>query len=189
LVIDEIKEHVLTTENLTNLVKMVNEEMDSLATDSKQQLHIITMELKDVEHRLERLYDAIETGQIKLADLAPRIQQLRQQQEQLHMIRIELETQLSDRRVELADIETVTSYVKDIHHVLNESSLTEKKSFVRSFVKEVRVTGDNVLLTYTMPMLPKGKIEEKIPVLPIVHYGGLQCTIDRTFELSFSLKL
>ena len=172
LVINKIKEHVLTTENLTNLVKMVNEEMDGLATESKEHLQIIKTEINDVEHRLERLYDAIETGQIKLADLAPRIQQLRQRQEQLQTTRMELEIQLSDRRVELADIETVTSYVKDLHNVLNDSSLTEKKSFVRSFIKEVKVTGDNVLLTYTMPMLPKGIKEEKLPVLPIVHYGG-----------------
>jgi len=172
LVINKIKEHVLTTENLTNLVKMVNGEMDSSVTESKEHLQIIKTEINDVDRRLERLYDAIETGQIKLADLAPRIQQLRQRQEQLQSTRMELEIQLSDRRVELADIETVTSYVKDLHNVLNESSLTEKKSFVRSFIKEVKVTGDNVLLTYTMPMLPKDLTEEKLPVLPIIHYGG-----------------
>jgi site-specific DNA recombinase len=172
LVINKIKEHVLTTENITNLVKMVNEEMDSTATESKDQLHIITTETKDVEHRLERLYDAIETGQIKLSDLAPRIQQLRQRQEQLQARRLELEMQLSDRRVELADMETVTAYVNDLHNFLSGSSLTEKKSFVRSFIKEVKVTGDDVLLAYTIPMLPMGKTEEKMLVLPIVHYGG-----------------
>ncbi len=59
----------------------------------------------------------------------------------------ELEQQLSDRRVELADKETVACYVSDLHNLLNERSLAKKKSFVRSFIKEVKVTGDNVLLT------------------------------------------
>lgn len=72
----------------------------------------------------------------------------------------------------LADEKTVSSYVSDLHNLLNESSLAEKKSFVRSFVKEVKVTGDEILLTYTIPMLSKGITEEKLPVLPIVHYGG-----------------
>ena len=85
---------------------------------------------------------------------------------------MELEQQLSDRRVELADEKTVSSYVSDLHKLLSETTLAEKKSFVRSFVKEVKVTGDEVLLTYTMPMLSKGIIEEKLSVLPIVHYGG-----------------
>ena len=172
LVIGKIKEHVLTTDNLTKLVHMINEEMDGLAIEYSERLHIITVETADVDHRLERLYDALETGQIQLADLAPRIQQLRHRHDQLQAARLELEQQLSDRRVDLADEKTVSSYVSDLHNLLSESSLAEKKSFVRSFVKEVKVTGDEVLLTYTMPMLPMGITEEKLLVLSIVHYGG-----------------
>jgi site-specific DNA recombinase len=172
LVLDKIKEHVLTTENLTRLVHMVNEEMDDLATDYSQRLDSVIDEIDDVDRRLERLYDALETGKIKLADLAPRIQQLRQRQEQLQAVRLELEQELSDRRVELADAETVAQCVVDLRNTLSESSLAERKSFVRSFVKEVKVTGDEVLLTYTIPMLPGGMTEEKLPVLPIVRYSG-----------------
>jgi site-specific DNA recombinase len=172
LVIDKIKEHVLTTENLTRLVHIVNEEMDSLTTEYHQRLDIVFHEIADVERRLERLYDALETGKIQLTDLAPRIQQLRQRQEQLQATRWKMEQQLSDRRVELADAETVAQYVADLRDLLNESSLAERKTFIRSFVKEVKVTGDEALLTYTIPMLPRGVTEEKLPVLPIVHYGG-----------------
>ncbi len=172
LVMDKIKEHVLTTENLTKLVDLVNEEMDSLAVEYRHHLDSIINEIADVDRRLERLYDALETGKIQLADLAPRIQQLRQRQEQLQSTRWGLEQQLSDRRVELADVETVACCISDLRNLLNESSLSERKSFVRSFVKEVKVTGDEVLLTYTMPMLPKGITEEKLPVLSIVHDGG-----------------
>jgi site-specific DNA recombinase len=118
------------------------------------------------------LYDALETGKVQLADLVPRIQQLKQRKEQLQATRWELEQQLSDRRVELADLKTVARCVSDMRNLLNESSLAERKSFVRSFVKEVKVTGDEVLLTYTMPMLPKLITEEKVPVLSIVHNGG-----------------
>jgi site-specific DNA recombinase len=74
--------------------------------------------------------------------------------------------------MELADAETVARCVSDLHDLLNESSLAERKTFIRSFVKEVKVTGDEVLLTYTIPMLPKGITEEKLPVLSIVHNGG-----------------
>jgi len=162
----------LTTENLTRLVHIVNEEMDGLAIEYRQRLDSILDDIADVSRRLERLYDALETGKIQLADLAPRIQQLRQRQEQLQATRLELEQELSDRRVELADAETVAQGVVDLRNTLNESSLAERKSFVRSFVKEVKVTGDEVLLTYTIPMLPGGMTEEKLPVLSIGHYGG-----------------
>ncbi len=134
-------------------------------------------EVAHIDRRLERLYDALETGKIQIADLAPRIQQLRLRRQQL-------EQQLSDRRVELADAETVARSVSDLRNLLSESSLSERKSFVRSFVKEVKVTGDEVLLTYTIPMLPKGATEERLPVLSIVHYGGPSCTIGKTPTIS-----
>jgi len=72
----------------------------------------------------------------------------------------------------LADLETVTRYVDDLRTLLEESSLTERKSFIRSFVREVKVTSDEVLLTYTMPLPPEGVSEEKVGVLSSVHYGG-----------------
>ncbi len=172
LVIDKIKEHVLTNENLTRLVHIVNEEMDSLAIEYRERLDNVICEIANVSYRLERLYDALETGKIQVVDLAPRIQQLRQRQEQLQAERLKLEQELSDRRIELADENTVAHCISDLHDMLNESPLTERKSFIRSFVKEVKVTGDDVLLTYTIPMLPGRITEEKLPVLSIVHYGG-----------------
>jgi hypothetical protein len=52
-------------------------------------------------------------------------------------------------------------------------------------VKEVTVTGDEVLMTYTIPMLPRGMSEEKLPVLSIVHDGGPLGTVP---ELLFEKK-
>jgi hypothetical protein len=45
-----------------------------------------------------------------------------------------LENLLSDRKVELADLETVKEYVADLQNLLEESPLTERKSFIKSFV-------------------------------------------------------
>jgi hypothetical protein len=72
-------------------------------------------------------------------------------------------------------------------NLLSESELLEKKSFVKSFVKEMKATGDEVLVTYTLPLLPKGVSEEKLSVLPSVNHGGRSCTVARTFEVILSL--
>ena len=52
------------------------------------------------------------------------------------MTKLELENLLSNRKVELADPETVKNYVADLYNLLGESTLVERKSFIRSFVKE-----------------------------------------------------
>lgn len=74
--------------------------------------------------------------------------------------------------------------------VVTETSLAEKKSFIRSFIKEIKVTGDEVLLTYTMPLLQKELTEEKVPVLSIVYDGGLSSSIAKPkIETFFELTL
>ena len=112
----------------------------------------------------------MEAGKIPLADLAPRIHELRQRQEKLQAQRVQIENQLSDRRVELASPEVVSNYVKDLRRVLEESELTEKRAFIRSFIKKISVIGREAFLTYTTPI--NGLLEEKIGVLPIVKYSG-----------------
>jgi len=56
------------------------------------------------------------------------------------------------RKVELADLETVTPYVNELRDLLTESSIAERESFIKSFVKEVVVTGDKAELKYTIPL-------------------------------------
>ena len=182
VVIHKIKEQILTYENLKEMVHLVNEEMDTAADDYRERLSVISAEIDSVNRRLERLYDALETGSLQLADLAPRIQRLRQRQEQLNAARWELENLLSDRKVELADMETVKNYVEDLRNLLEDSPLTERKSFIKSFVKEVRVTGSEVLLSYNIPLSAGAASQETFVVPPIVHDGGPFWT--RTRDLS-----
>ncbi len=128
--------------------------------------------ISDVNHRLEQLYDAIETGKLNLDDLVLRIRELRSRQDQLQTRRMEIEYQMSDRKVELADLETVSSYANDLHSLLKEGSLVERRAFIRSFVREVKVTSDEVVLEYTMPLLPDNITVGKEGVLPTIQHGG-----------------
>lgn len=70
----------------------------------------------------------------------------------------------------MADLETVTRCVDDLRSLLKESSLGERKSFIRSFVEEVKVTGDEVILTYTMPLLAQGISEGRVGVLCYIRH-------------------
>ena len=54
--------------------------------------------------------------------------------------------------MELADVTTVTRYAEDLRDLLSESSFVERKSFVKSFIKEVKITGNQAVLAYTIPM-------------------------------------
>jgi site-specific DNA recombinase len=189
LVIKQIKDRILTCENLTDLVRMVNEETDSAMRSYNDELDTIARAVKDVNSRLERLYDVIETGRLNLDDVVVRIRELRQRQERLQTRKIEIESQLSDRKVEIADLETVLPYVYDLHDLLKEGALAERRAFIRGFVKEIRVTGNEAILSYFVPSLPEKVAIEQEGVLPTVQYSGAQWTEQRTFSLAFTITI
>lgn len=60
----------------------------------------------------------------------------------------------------------------DLRDSLERGSLAERKAFIRSFVKEGSIAGDEAKLTYTLPLLPRGLREETESVLAILHRGG-----------------
>ena len=186
--IEQIKKHVLTPENLMELVDITNRELDSNMQSYQAELDSISQAVSNTNQRLGRLYDAIETGKIGLDDLVDRIRELRQQQERLQVRRIEVETQMSDRQVELVDLNTMTGYITEMQEVLREGTLTERRAFIRSFVQEIKVTGNEVLMTYSPP-IPPDKLALSGDTVPrIVHHGGRYCTIRGTFKLVFTIQ-
>ncbi|MCJ7604518.1 MAG: recombinase family protein [Dehalococcoidales bacterium] len=172
IVIDQIKKHVLTPENLKELVEITNRELDSNMGTLQADLDTISHSMDDTNQRLGRLYDAIETGKIGLDDLADRIRDLRSQQGQLTARRLEIEAQMADRKVELVDLNMMNEYIRDMQEVLMAGSLAERRAFIRSFVQEIKVTGDEALLTYFPPIPPEMVEVEKETVPRTVHRGG-----------------
>ncbi len=56
----------------------------------RDQLDAVLKEIAEVNRRLDRLYDAIETGKVTLDDLSPRIKQLKEQKTKLESQKWEL---------------------------------------------------------------------------------------------------
>lgn len=171
-VIEQLLTVVLTPENLTELMELSNRELDSLAESQRNEIDIICRSIDDVSQRLEKLYDAIETGYLDLADLALRIKELRLRQEQLYSQKSKVENELAEKRVGLIDMETMARYVADMREIVRDGSLAHKKAFIRGFVEDIQVTGNKAVLNYLIPELPH-KVELDLEGVPrIVQYGG-----------------
>ena len=85
---------------------------------------------------------------------------------------------------------TIAAYAKDMRDFLNESELTERRAFIKSFVKEIVVMPGDALVRYTVPMpddsLIPGRVAEKVAlpgsVLSTMHDGGPERTVLRMFR-------
>ena len=64
-------------------------------------------------------------------------------------------------------------------HLLLKGSLTERSSFIRSFVKEIRIVEGKARLTYASPVLQGGVDDDAVPILGIEQRGGP----NHTFEI------
>ena len=101
------------------------EELDKASSQWRDQLEIVGTELADVHRRLERPYDAPETGPLTIDDLSPRIQRLRHRQDQLEAAREAAQNSPQARKREVLDVGTLSSYVEDLRSLLTEGSLAE----------------------------------------------------------------
>ena len=172
LVVRQLQARVLTRENVELLVKMVNEELQTAASGLRDRLEIVDTELRDVRARLTKLYEALETGKLDLDDLAPRIKELKLRQDELGKARVLLEAEMAAQGVQQVDEALVRAYAEDLQALLEEGGLTERKAFLRSFVKRIEIDKGQVTVNYTLPLPPDGRITESVGVLPIVTFGG-----------------
>ena len=182
-VVEKIRERILNEEPIVALVTLVAEEIDAMAGELSGRLEVIEAELGDVRKRLEKLYEAIETSELTLEVLSPRIFSLRHREEQLEAAREDAETQLEQRRVALPDAEEIVEYVADFRDFLKEGTIPERKALIRNFVEGIEVVGDEATLTYTVPMPSDGVTSESASVLDFVKSGPPNCTKSRTFTI------
>ena len=174
LVIDQIRA------NIRDLVRLLGEELDGVAREQRQRLETIESELADVRRRLDRLYHLLETTELDISDVLPRVREHRERRERLEEAASEARAGLSERRAVLDDVQTITAYAQKMSEFLATSELTESKAFIRSFVKEIAVAPGAATIRYTIPMPEdsplRGRDAEEValgsPVLSTVQSGG-----------------
>ncbi len=100
------------------------------------------------------------------------IAERKQQVDKLRTRLSELEITVAGQKVEPAGQEEIRELAADLKALLEKSSIAERRTFVKSFVMELTVTGDKSSLTYTLPILPAKVADESITVLGIVQMVG-----------------
>ena len=151
-IVRNLRENVLTEGNILGLVNVLDEEMDGVAHEQRGRLESIEGELEDVKRRLARIWHVIETTDMEMADAAERVRELRERREKLEQAAEEARAILAERRALLDRAETIAAFAADMSEFLRTSELTETRSFIRSFVKEIQIRPGKATIVYTIPM-------------------------------------
>ncbi len=187
MIVGKIRSNILTDSNIRALVKVVDEQMDGVASEQRKRLETIDDELEDVKRKLRRIWQFIENTGIDMADASERIQEHRERQRRLEASAAEARAILAQRREALDDVETIAAYAQDMSEFLKDSELTERRAFIETFVKEIVVMPGKAVVRYTVPMpddspIPGGKAEDMAlngSVLSTVTSGPPPLGLDR----------
>jgi site-specific DNA recombinase len=172
LVIEIIKNKILADAEIEKLVFLTNQELKSAGLTYHEKLDDIDLELNNVNVRLDKLYDVLETGKLNLDELAPRIKQLKSRQDELSKARIMMEAEMATKSVEPLDAVRVKEYVHDLAALLMETDIIRSKSFLRSFIEKIVIHGGEGKIYYKLPVPSKWQEQEEFSVLPIEPPSG-----------------
>jgi len=129
-------------------------------------------QIRDVDTRLEHLYDTLEKGSFASDEFASRIGKWKARKKELEIKKHSIDVEAQTKVFEMPDITLIKSYVEDLKSVIGSAPIIEQRAFLKSFVKDIQVGARSVTIHHTLPMPPKNCDEERLGVLPFVQSGS-----------------
>ena len=172
LIINRLKTHVLTEENLTELFNIVLDEMNNNKSDAREQLQTLDKQQDALKERLGKLYNSLESGKLDIDDLAPRIKELKGQINILETRRNQVTEGISNSSILPFNLKNLKAYVEDLADLLRKGTIMEQKSFLRSFIKRIIVNHPEVTIEYKIPIIKGIGVFTESEVLSIDKTGS-----------------
>lgn len=160
-----LKERVLTEENLKKLLLMVINEFQVFKKEYEGKLKHLTSLIEERTKRRDRLFETIETAKVELADIAPRLKELNDEVAEYKRQREYLELKLERGDYPKPTDESLKPYVADLQKTLLKGSLFERKSFIRSFIKQIVIEYPHAVVEYTIPLKTESENPRNMEVL------------------------
>ena len=172
IVVDRIKENILTEENLRALVDLVNEELGLYKRRAMEQLDSLNREAKSVEQSLANLYTALESGKVDIDDLASRLKELRARQREIDEKKDEALDEMNQTDGSVFDPLAMNHHLEDLQTILQSASFLQCKTFLGTFIRRIDFSKEQLGIEYTVP-IPIGNGSTKLTeVLPVRGDGS-----------------
>lgn len=152
LVCDGIRNEVLTPERIRRLMDLVNEEMMMKVGEVPDLTRGVKREAEDIDRRLRKLYDIVEEGHIDLADIAPRIQELKEKKEEVESRLTHLREKSQVAPIPVPSREVIEPMLANLRSLLVDGERADRRRFIHSFIKAVTMTKEGVHVEYVLPI-------------------------------------
>ena len=155
-VIEKLKERVLTPQHLADLLELTNAELSKHQDENASHMATMQQALTKKRAKLDRLYEALESGDFDYSDLAPRIKKIKGEIDEARYKINSLQTeQAMQSPVLKITQQQLAAYVEDLYDLLSTGAVFEQRQFLKSFIKGITLDYPKVTVDYTLPLTKK----------------------------------
>ena len=105
---------------------------------------------------MKRLYAAIETEEIDLEALAPRIYELQTQLKELQATKLSMQHEIQESEMRMLDLDTVLYFFEHLKDIVDHASLSYKKFVFAKLIEKAVVFPDRIEIS---ARIPQGKVD------------------------------
>jgi site-specific DNA recombinase len=152
-VLAKIQGQILTPTNIRSYIQRVMESALKSQDNPSPEQEAVRLALNDVQTRLQRWENALESGELSIEHAAQRIKELHEQRQELLNKKQALDRNRPGvKRISAIPTAHMDAYVAEMQRRLAVKQIGSKREFLQEVLKEVRVRGNNVSLTYKLPL-------------------------------------
>lgn len=148
---NRVKDLVFSEENLQKMINDINAVAKSLKTDYGEKILKLRKKLNDIQKRISRQYEAIESGLLDIFLVAERLKELRDQKEKMDKEISQIE-ELSKKSYYIQiDRRTIEKFQQEMEEIFIGDNPQEKREFLKKFIEKIVVNNDNITIKYYLP--------------------------------------
>ena len=149
----KIQQQILTPTNIRSYIQRVMESAIKSKDKPSPEQDVVRSALSDLQTRLQRWENALESGELSIEHAAQRIKELYEQRQELLTKQQALDQNgRSVKTVSAIPTARMDAHVAEMQRRLAAKQIGAKREFLQELLQEVRVHGSNVTLTYKLPL-------------------------------------
>lgn len=150
-VLNLIKKVVLEEDTIEHLADEINRALEESTAEKRSMIQALEEELKDLRARRTRLYEALETGKLKIGMLAPRLDELTKRIKDVQRARDTLREELAKHRHGAVTVERVRQLVNNLEDTLAHADVKEKRAMLSQLISKVIVHKHRAVVHLKVP--------------------------------------
>jgi len=165
--IDVICKDILSEKNLIDMIHLINQILKNKDRTASEKRNRLKRNIREVNQRLQALYEAIEGRYVNLEDVGERIRKLKNAKNKLTEELQKAPMQEEFKKIEITP-RLLQSFREDVLSLIKNSSKKVLRSFFTEFIEKITLNPTDVTIHYNSKMFSKrDTFKEKC----VVGYG------------------